>query len=180
MKPVQPDYLVSDGQLQLNAAGQEHKRLKAQLDSEAERLAQSWTGAFLASIFAAEPWLAGFDLRITASHEYDDQGGTFLSFSSTVLAVLVVDGTTLPDTVVDDDGGFDEDLAADYLTEQFDAYERDVYVTFRDDDDIQELGLEVRREPVASLLAVGPVSGAEAFQALFPKSATPSSAEQPA
>ncbi|WP_353627684.1 hypothetical protein ABNQ24_06880 [Ralstonia pseudosolanacearum] len=179
MKSMQPDYLVSGGQLQLNAAGQEHKRLKARLDSEAERLAQSWTGAFLASILVAEPWLAAFDLRITASHEYNDQGGTFLSYSSATSEVRTVEGVTLPDTVVDDDGAFDEDLAADYLTEQFNACERDILVTLAHDD-ATELTVEVRRGPMAALLAAGSVSGSDAFQALFPQSTSPASAKQPA
>ncbi|API73564.1 hypothetical protein [Ralstonia pseudosolanacearum] len=170
MNSAQPDYLVSDGRLQLNEAGQAFNELRARIEHEAAQLDRSWAGAFLASILIAEPWLAAFDLNITVSHEYDDQGGTFLSYSSAVSEVRTVEGVTLPDTMVDD-GAFDEDLAANYLTEQFDACERDIYVTFRDDDDSQELKIEVRREPIASLLVTGAVRGTDAFQALFPHQA---------
>ncbi|QKL55760.1 hypothetical protein HI814_03270 [Ralstonia solanacearum] len=179
MTPNHPDYFVSDGMLQLNAAGQEFNQLHARVEREAAQLARSWTGAFFASILVAEPWLAAFDLRITASQEYDDQGGTFLSYSSAVSEVRTVEGMTLPDTVVDDDGAFDKDLAADTLTEQFDTYERDIFVSLAESD-ATELTVEVRREPIAVLLAAGSVSGSDAFQALFPQSASPASAEQPA
>ncbi|AXV94633.1 hypothetical protein GO300_01040 [Ralstonia solanacearum] len=178
MKPNHPDYFISDGALQLNAVGQEFNQLHARVEREAAQLACSWTGAFLASILVAAPWLAAFDLRITASHEYDDQGGTFLSYSSAVSEVRTVEGVTLPDTVVDDDGAFDEGLAADTLTDRFDACERDIFVTLAEDA-ATELTVEVRREPVAALLAAGSISGSDAFQVLFPQSTSPASIEQP-
>ncbi|MRS99700.1 hypothetical protein GJQ57_13700 [Ralstonia pickettii] len=175
MNTIQPDYFVGDGRLQLNEAGQRFNELKAHVERETAQFERSWAGAFLASIFLAEPWLAAFDLVITTSHEYDDQGGTYLCFSSSMTAVQVVDGVPLPDTVQGDDGGFDVDLAADYLAEQFDTCERCMFAVFRDDE-VETMKIEVRREPIASLLAAGPVSGIEAFRALFPDEASPADA----
>lgn len=171
MNTAQPDYFVSNGQLQLNDAGLDLNWLQARIKHKAAQLDRSWAGAFLASILIAEPWLAAFELVITTSHEYDDQGGTYLCFSSSVSDVQVAEGVVLPGTVLDDDSEFDPDLAADHLAEQFDTCERSMFAVFRDDE-VETMKIGVRREPIAALLATRPVSGTDAFLALFPDKAS--------
>jgi hypothetical protein len=142
--------------------------LRARIERQAAAFACSWAGAFLASLFAAEPWVEAFDLRLAASFAYDDDGGMFLSYESAVSAIRVVGGMPLPDTVRSEDGVFDSDLAADCLGERFDAYERDLFVTLSDDF-TGELTIAVKRERIATQLPAGQLSGADAFKALFPE-----------
>lgn len=169
MNTDSPDYLLHDDRLQLNAAGQVLLDLKARVEREAAQLDRAWAGAFLTSIFLARPWLAAFDLSITVSHEYDDQGGTYASYSASVPTVRVVDGVALPESVPDAHGHFDTALAGDELEQLFYDCSHDVHLAIEGKDgSLCDLGVTVERERLAPLLANQPVSGLAAFQALFP------------
>lgn len=169
MNTDSPDFLLHNDQLYPSAAGQAFHALKARVEREAAQLDRAWAGAFLASIVQPRPWLAAFDLTITVSHEYDDQGGTYACYSASIAVVRIMDGMALPGTVLDSSGRFDADLAADELAQLFDDCQYDVHIAFEGEGgSVRDLHITVERERIASLFASQPVSGLAAFRALFP------------
>ncbi len=54
----EPNYVLKDGKLNLNAAGRDLTERMSEMSRAVERLNRSWTGAFIASLFVARPWLA--------------------------------------------------------------------------------------------------------------------------
>ncbi|MGA3983468.1 hypothetical protein ACI2VE_20065 [Ralstonia nicotianae] len=92
----EPDYVLKDGKLDLNAAGRDLTERMSEMSRAVERLNRSLTGAFIASLFVDRPCLASFRLSIERSHEFDDSGGTYRCYRSTVSEVVGVDAARIP------------------------------------------------------------------------------------
>lgn len=167
---AQPDYLVTEtNPMMLNEAGLAVMQAYREAKEACEALQQCWAGAFLAGLFQRNPWLQCARITLTASAEYDDQGGSYRSVSASATQALPVPGMTLPASLVHK-GVFHDVGAAALIEDDLDDNGYDLYAALNGaPDDCGELVLDVNRSAIAHLLDGGPVSGAAAYLALFPR-----------
>jgi uncharacterized MAPEG superfamily protein len=160
-------HAVIHGPMVLNDAG----RAVVQAFREAERaydaLQQSWAGAYLAGLFLRNPWLQSARITLTASAEYNDQGGTYRSVSASVTQALPVPGLVLPASLVCE-GSFNEIGAIALIEDDLGDSDYDLYTAFNPaPNDYGDLVLDVNRSAIAHLLNGDQVSGGAAYLALF-------------
>ena len=165
------DFILSPtGALARNAQGVAIEAAYREAERAHDALELSWAGAYVASLFQQHPWLLAMTITLSASAEYDDQGGTYRSVSNNVTDVVVVSDVTLPDEALDD-GTFNPHLAANLIEESLEDSDYALYTSFNEAPyGYDDLCLKVNRDAIAHLFASGaPVSGTEAFLALFPE-----------
>lgn len=166
---TRPDYLLTEADtVLLNDAG----RAVVQACAEAERalvdLRQCWAGAYCAGLFRRNAWLQCARITLTAAAEYDDQGGSYRSVSSTATQVLPVPGMALPPSLIRE-GAFNDAGAIALVEDDLGDSDENLYAAFNGEGfDYGELVLDVNRADLAHLLGGGEVSGAAAYLALFP------------
>ena len=103
-----PDYRVDTaGAITVTEAGLAIDHAYREAERAFDTLQHSWAGACLAGLFVRHPWLQSMRATLSASAEYDDQGGTYRSISNAVMQVVPVADAALPDAVLDE-GAFDE------------------------------------------------------------------------
>lgn len=169
---AQPDYLVTETDpMLLNEAGLAVMQAYREAERACDALHQCWAGAYLAGLFKRNPWLQSVRITLTASAEYDDQGGSYRSVSVSATQALPVPGMKLPAPLVYK-GAFNDVGATALIEDDLGDNGYDLYTTLNSaPDDYGELVLGVNRSAIAHLLDGHPVSGAAAYLALFPKAA---------
>lgn len=169
-KHEQSDYVVTAADLMgLNNAGQAVVQAYREAENAYDLLQQCWAGAYLAGMFLRHPWLQSLRITLTASAEYNDQGGTYRSVSNSATQVLPVPGMALPQSLVNA-GDFDDIEAIALIEEDLDENDYDLYCAFNSaPNDYDDLVLDVSRSTIAHLLQGDPISGAAAYLALFPQ-----------
>ncbi|MCK4140381.1 hypothetical protein KM864_18540 (plasmid) [Ralstonia solanacearum] len=160
----EPDYVLKDGKLDLNAAVRDLTERMSEMSRAVERLNRSLTGAFIASLFVDRPWLASFRLSIERSHEFDDSGGTYRCYRSTVSEVVGVDAARIP-VELGEQGALDEVLAAADLEEAIECHEWNFFECGRGQGDAT-VTLTFRRCDLAHLLDLPEIEGTAACAAL--------------
>ncbi len=160
----EPNYVLKDGKLDLNAAGRDLTARMSEMGRAVERLNRSWTGAFIASLFVERPWLASFRLSIERSHEFDDSGGTYLCYWSTVSGVVCAEAARIPAELCEQ-GALDEALAAADLEDAIECHERNFFEFGRGEGD-GKVTLPFRRCDLAHLLDHPEIEGTAACSAL--------------
>lgn len=163
------DYVMNEaGQVNLNAAGTAVVETFREAEKAYDALQQSWAGACLAGLFMRHAWLQSLRITLSASAEYDDQGGSYRSVSNSVTQVLPVPGAPPPESLVDE-GAFDDIGAASELEQDLDEIDYDLYVSINDAPDAyDDVVLDLNRAAVCHLLQGGTVSGALAYRSWFP------------
>jgi hypothetical protein len=166
-----PDYRVdTDGAITVTEAGLAIDRAYREAERAFDNLQHCWAGACLAGLFLRHPWLQALRATLSASTQYDDQGGTYRSISNTVTQVVPVAGVPLPGTVLDE-GAFDELAAIGVIEAELDECDFDLYTAINTaPDDYADLVLELNRLMIQPLLNGGWISGAAAYRAWFPDS----------
>lgn len=153
------------------AALASHSRLQRAVD----RLEACYAGAVVLHLFAAAPWLQSFELDLSASFEYDDEGGTYRS-----IWLSVAEGVGFVERVEREAEvfapGCDEQAAAiEWIDDELSDDNGALYRAFRGDEQVEDLRLvcvRARLEPLLTELnAGGTASGAAAFAALWPEDA---------
>lgn len=135
----------------------------------------AYVGGLMLNLFHQAPWLESFTLELTASPEYDDEGGYSRSVRlQDVTQVSAVDGVSL-DSEVFEAGEFSIDAAGVWLDTQLEYEAASIYEVFRDPNAYEDLDLSCSRASVedglAQLATGGKASGAQAFAALWPEEA---------
>lgn len=157
----QPDYTVVDGGVRANKAGSEINETLISLNRQKQALDACYAGAVILQALISNPNVESFSLSISADHEYNDEGGTFLCTSA---RVGDVDITSLPDAAAQ----VNPDDIESNLQEQFEDSCSDIYSALTDEGECTELKVNVQRGKVAHLIDSGNFSGAEAFKIFFP------------
>ena len=167
--PDAPDYRVdADGAITVTEAGLAIDRAYREAERAFDTLQHCWAGACLAGLFLRHPWLQMVRATLSASTEYDDQGGTYRSISNAVTQVVPVEGALLPGTVLDEEA-FDEPGAIGVIEADLDEFDFDLYTSINTaPDDYADLVLELNRTMIQPLLNGEPISGAAAYRAWFP------------
>jgi hypothetical protein len=165
-----PDYRVDTaGAITVTEAGLAIDHAYREAERAFDTLQHSWAGACLAGLFVRHPWLQSMRATLSASAEYDDQGGTYRSISNAVMQVVPVADAVLPDAVLDE-GAFDELGAISVIEADLDECDFDLYTSIHTaPDDYANLVLELSRTVIEPLLNGDPISGAEAYRAWFPE-----------
>lgn len=140
-----------------------------------DRLDAAYVGGVVLALFHQAPWLESFTLELTASSEYDDEGGYSRSIRlQEVTQVVAVDGV-VPDLDVFEGGVFSTDDAGVWIDAQLEYEAASIYEVFRDPSAYDDLELTCTRasiaEGLASLAKTGRASGAHAFAFLWPEEA---------
>jgi hypothetical protein len=106
-------------------------------------------------------------VRIRVSHEYDDEGGAYRSFSCEVDDLVFLPGTQVPQDLCWD-GQPDEELAVALLEDKLNELGADTVLCLEQQNPVEdELVLAVSRDRLRGLWKGFPVSGVAAFTALF-------------
>ena len=165
-----PNYQVDTaGAITVTEAGLAVDHAYREAERAFDTLQHCWAGACLAGLFVRHPWLQSLRATLSASAEYDDQGGTYRSIRNTVMEVVPVANAALPDSVVDQ-GAFDELGAISVIEADLDEYDFDLYTSIHTaPDDYADLVLELSRTVIEPLLNGELISGAEAYRAWFPE-----------
>ena len=168
-----PDYRVdASGAITVTEAGLAIDRTYREAERAFDTLQHCWAGACLAGLFVRHPWLQSLRASLSASAEYDDQGGTYRSISNAVTQAVPVAGATLPDSVIDE-GAFDELGAIAVIEADLDECDFDLYSSIHTaPDDCADLVLELSRTAIEPLMNRAAISGAEAYRAWFPEGST--------
>ncbi|MDE2300272.1 MAG: hypothetical protein KGK18_19150 [Burkholderiales bacterium] len=167
--PEAADYTLNGaGRVVLNDAGSAVVAAFRQAETAYDTLQQSWAGACLASLFLRHPWLQSLRITLSASAEYNDQGGSYRSVSNSVTQVLAVAEASLPDSLVDE-GVFDDISAISEIEQDLEDFDHDLYLSISNaPDEYGDLVFDLNRSAIALLLQAGTVSGAKAYRAWFP------------
>lgn len=163
------DYVMSDaGQVNLNAAGTAVVEAFREAEKAYDALQQSWAGACLAGLFMRHGWLQSLRITLSASDEYDDQGGSYRSVSNSVTQVLPVPGVPPPESLVCE-GTFDDIGAISEIEQDLDEIDYGLYGSINDAAEAyHDVVLELNRAAISHLLQGGAVSGALAYRSWFP------------
>lgn len=163
--------LDATGCIQRNAQGDAVETALRTAKRAHHALDLSWVGACLAGLFLQYPWLQGMTLTLSASAEYDDQGGTYHSVSSRVSEVeATIDTALLGDLMPD--GVFEPDVAEDAIESALQDIDYELYTTLNPAPDHHEnLCLRLHRNAIGHLLNGTSVSGTEALRVLCPEHA---------
>ncbi len=172
------DYVVQAGESDQPRPTQAALNTLAQLDrlrKQRDRLDAAYVGGVVLALFHRAPWLCSFTLQLTASSEYDDEGGYSRSVHlQEVTHVVGVEGV-MPDLEVFENGVFDSDGAGVWIDAELEYEASSIYEVFRDPNAYDDVELSCTRTSVAGALAVlakgGKASGAQAFAALWPEEA---------
>lgn len=166
---AQPDFVVTGTDpMMLNDEGTAVMQAYREAEKAYEALQQCWAGAYLVGLFQRNPWLQSARITLTASSEYNDQGGSYRSVNASVTQALPVPGMVLPAALVHE-GSFNDFGATALIEDDLDDNDYDLYTALNSSpDDYGDLVLDVDRSAIAHLLKGGPVSGAAAYLALFP------------
>jgi hypothetical protein len=139
------------------------------LNDEGQAVVQAYREAEKAYDALQQSWLHSARITLTASAEYNDQGGTYRSVSNSVTQVTPAPGAPLPQSLVSA-GALDDIEAIALVEEDLDDNDYDLYCAFNSaPDDYDDLVLDVHRPAIAHLLCGARVSGAATFLALFPQ-----------
>jgi hypothetical protein len=126
-------------------------------------------GALIVSIFVERPWLLAMAINLSASDEYDDEGGTYRSITTRITDVHCLAGQGQGDGGIGDPMSPDGETAADEIEEALSSESTCLYRAFASDDgDLSTFSMRVERHAIAELIEQFPVSGKTAFAALFP------------
>jgi len=117
----------------------EIERSPSALRRQMQVIDATYAGAVIVDVFRRHPWLQSFTLEFRPSAEYDDQGGSYRSISSSATAVTCVPGEQLPSEVAGSDGSMDEQRAEDAVSEEFWDCDADVLSVFQHEDDYSGL-----------------------------------------
>jgi hypothetical protein len=164
--PESADYLVdAGGSIRINEAGSGVVRAFRDAERAYDQLQLAWAGACLAGLFIRHSWLQSLRITLTATAEYNDEGGSYRSVSNSVAQVQPVPGVPLPASMLDQ-GEFDGAWAAQLIEIDLDEIDLDLYSSIRTDyDDCGELVLTPSRTLLDAMPGGGPTSGAEAYRA---------------
>lgn len=165
------DYIVGkDGQpIALNEAGQAVLEQFHEAERARETLQAAWAGAMIATVFIELTWLQAMTFELTASAEYDDDGGSYRSITVEVRDALPVNGADIPEDFGGSFDDFDAERAADEIKERLSGDSPLLYEAFENrSNDFSDFTLRVDRDAIAEILATGNVKGKQAFVALFP------------
>jgi hypothetical protein len=165
-----PDYRVdTSGAIAATEAGLAIDRAYREAERAFDHLQHCWAGACLAGLFVRHPWLQSMRATLSASAEYDDQGGTYRSISNAVMQVVPVADAALPDSVIDE-GRFDELGAIAVIEADIDECDFDLYTSIHTaPDDYADLVLDLSRTAIAPLMNGQAISGADAYRTWFPE-----------
>lgn len=170
-KPQVADYVFTPGNdgFAENEAGQQLRTLHTEVEAKFQRFQSAWAGAFVASLFVHFPWLESMKIHISASQETGDEGETYRSEHLSISDVVSVPDSLLPEDVWDGEG-FVEDSAGELLKSHIEEASSvfDLYSSFVDDGDFEDINVLVQRASIADLLANPEIRGTEAFVRLFP------------
>jgi hypothetical protein len=163
------DYrLGASGRIELSDEGQAVVHTFREAEAAYDTLEHSWAGAYLAGLFLQHPWLQSLRITLSASSEYDDQGGSYRSISNSVTSVEAVPGATLPEDLTDD-GQFDQTTAISAIEADLDDNDHSLYCAIDDSpNDYTDRVLALNRDAIGKLLECMPISGSLAYQALYP------------
>ncbi|MCX4150006.1 MULTISPECIES: hypothetical protein [Paraburkholderia] len=161
-----PTYFLSGGKFLLNDAGQKVNSEYEHAAAEKRKLDATWAGALLARLFIDHPWLAGMTIELRASAVTDDDGVTFRSVVASVSDVIHVDGVPLAESV-DAAGNLCQDRATDLLENVLQDNDADLYASFAEPHEYDDIDLIVRRDAIAELLQGEQIDGSVAFALLF-------------
>lgn len=163
------DYVMSEaGQVNLNAAGTAVVETFREAGKAYDALQQSWAGACLAGLFLRHGWLQSLRITLSASAEYDDQGGSYRSVSNSVTQVLPVPGVPPPQSLIYE-GTFDDIGAVSEIEQDLDEIDDDLYASISDAANAyDDVVLDLNRAAISHLLQGGNVSGARAYRSWFP------------
>ncbi len=162
------DYVVNaSGRIDLNDQGQSVVQTYREAEEAFDALQTCWAGACLAGLFLRHPWLQSLRITLSASAEFDDQGGCFRSINNSVTQVLPVPGVPLPESAMRD-GAFDDSEAASDIEADLDECDHDLYESISDaPNNYDDVVLDLRRSSIAQFLHEASISGAQAYQAFF-------------
>lgn len=153
----------------LNDAAEAFIAERERINNEAMRLSASETGARLAQVFMDNPWLQSCTRELSSSHEYGDEGGTFLSIRASVGDVKAVPNFELPEHLADE-GEFQAEYAADDLQQVLDDEAFIIYESVATTLHTAEtVSLAIDRSSIDDLLRHDTVDGREAFALLLPE-----------
>ena len=159
-------FIDGAGAVTLNQAGAALTEARRWMDSLAEALDRSYTGATWASLLVRHPWLRQLRVRLWAEHEYDDEGGAYLSYYNSVSHVAVEPGHCVPEVLCIDDQA-DHELIEDYMSDEISMFDDDAYRGLG----LSAAGVEVTyiisRSELDELVVQGTVRGEDAFGVLF-------------
>ena len=168
------DYQVrTDGTIHISEAGRDIERTYRDAERAFDTLQLSWAGACLAALFVRHAWLQSARITLSASAEYDDQGGTYRSISNSVAQVVPVADAAWPETVIAD-GVFDGSGAIGVIESHLDEIDFDLYSSIRPaPGGYGDVVLDLNRAAIVSMLNGETVSGAQAYRAWFPDAQDP-------
>lgn len=165
---VDADYVYESDKVEANEEADRLIELADEVRQAALRLDFAWAAAFLAGMFVERPWLQGFNLSLTRTHEHSDEGGTYTSYSVSLSGVRFVQGQELPEDLQDE--GLDAaDAVESDLKEQCSDWEIDLCEPFLGPTGEDELDLTLDRTALAGLLATEPISGLAVARRLWPE-----------
>lgn len=160
-------YLVdAAGAVILASPGAQLAEARRALADVCETLDRSYVGATWASLFLRRRWVRRFKVRLWAEHEYDDEGGTYLSYYNSVSDVLLEPSQAVPEELCTE-GQPDHELLEGDLWAEISAFDGDAFQCLGLTVAGAELTRVMRRDHLDGLLSQGDVKGQDAFDALF-------------
>lgn len=114
------------GAVTLNQAGAALTDARRWMDRLGETLDRSYVGATWASLLVRHPWLRQLRVRLWAEHEYDDEGGAYLSYYNSVSHVAVEPSRCVPEVLCIDEQA-DHELIEDYVSDEISAFDGDAF-----------------------------------------------------
>lgn len=167
-----PDFTASkDGSVGINQAGRTLHAEANEISRKQRALDAAFTGAVAASLFYDHPWLDALTIKLSATAEYDDSGGTYRSINVQVSDLLVVPGVAVQEDFMTE-GALDEDLAADRINESIEDGAHEMFSAFYPGHhEYDEIEIKLKRSVIAALLQSDECSGAAAFELNFPEHA---------
>ncbi|MGI0013260.1 MAG: hypothetical protein ACREBU_07445 [Nitrososphaera sp.] len=166
-----PEFKLKLGRMIVqNEAAEEVSKLYSDLRKKYYRMTSSWAGAFVVSMFVRFPWLSAMTISMSASSEYDDEGGSYRSISIAIDDVDAEPGVPF-DAELEFDGQLETGAAEETLRIYIEDYAgaAELYECFADSENsYDDLRLSIKRETIADLIGNDEVGGTEAFLRLFP------------
>jgi hypothetical protein len=166
---IKPDYQLLGGRIAPNDEARQLIQTRFDIERQYLLLNAAQTGATLTDIFLRLAWLDTFVLDITSYHESGDRGDPYLSHLVSVSEAIAVEGMQYPDDVCCE-GAFHADHAALFIeTTQLGSFDARALYKLSNHDDVDTISFRLERRRLQAVLDTTPVSGREAFHALFPE-----------
>lgn len=157
-----------NGQVALNESGVRLKQLRHRLEQPIATMDRSLAGAMWAELFLRCPWLSALTVQLWSEPEYDDEGGTYLTFHNCVSGVAYVPGAVVPAELCKGDEP-DDDLVEAQLEGDIDEFDAEAHQALAGGrSGAVDLTRVISRARLAGWLGEPSISGKAAFEALFP------------